>query len=218
MKKKVRRIILTGALAALALLSACSGKTSPEPEQKELYIEQAVLSDEEQKLQELLGLGKHHWIYDFSLDDTVKSVQLNTYELQDGHWLRIAGGGGQAFTGPDGRIALSSQKIKEGLRVAVQGADGTSVTTYFTGNETEEAAMGSAASRLSGRQTVVYEEEIPLAIQIVTSKREIHSYMVEYFFEPERYEPYDYEHVYAITVRFSQKEVKGLEEAETKAE
>ena len=47
-------------------------------------------------------------------------------------------------------------------------------------------------------------------IQIITSKNEVHSYVVDYFFQPEEYEKYDYEYVYAITVLFSQKPVSEL--------
>ena len=41
-------------------------------------------------------------------------------------------------------------------------------------------------------------------------KRQVHSYVVDYFFQPEEYEKYDYEYVYAITVLFSQKPVSEL--------
>lgn len=37
----------------------------------------------------------------------------------------------------------------------------------------------------------------------MTAKDEVTSYNVEYFEHPEKYEKYGYEHVYAITVRFS---------------
>ena len=57
----------------------------------------------------------------------------------------------------------------------------------------------------------VYEEEIPLAVQIITSKNEVVSYQVDYFNSPEEYEKYGYEGVFAITVRFSQKTVGELD-------
>lgn len=46
--------------------------------------------------------------------------------------------------------------------------------------------------------------------QITKDKNEVHSYVVDYFFQPEEYEKYDYEYVYAITVLFSQKPVSEL--------
>ena len=61
---------------------------------------------------------------------------------------------------------------------------------------------------LSEKKEIVYEEEIPLAIQIATSKNEISSYVVDYFYQPEEYEKFDYEHVYAITVEFSQNTIE----------
>ena len=70
--------------------------------------------------------------------------------------------------------------------------------------------MGWATSTLTDKTEIAYDQEIPLVIQIITSKNEVHSYMVDYFFQPEEYEKYDYEHVYAITVLFSQKTVNKL--------
>ena len=70
--------------------------------------------------------------------------------------------------------------------------------------------MGSATSTLADRSDIAYEQEIPLVIQIITSKNEIHSYDVSYFEHPEEYT--EYEHVYAVTVRFSQKTVSELSE------
>lgn len=62
-----------------------------------------------------------------------------------------------------------------------------------------------ATSLLSRQEEIRYEEEIPLAIQIVTTKNEIRSFDTSYFFHPEEYEQYGYDHVYAVTVLFSQK-------------
>ena len=55
------------------------------------------------------------------------------------------------------------------------------------------------------------EEEIPLAVQIITSKNEVVSYQVDYFHSPEEYEKLGYEGVFAITIRFSQKTVAELD-------
>ena len=83
-------------------------------------------------------------------------------------------------------------------------------TSYFKESENDITGMGYATSVLSDKQEIVYDQEIPLVIQIITSKNEVHSYVVDYFFQPEEYEKYDYEYVYAITVLFSQKPVSEL--------
>ena len=172
-------------------LSACA-----ENNLDRMYIEEAQLTEEEKNIAELLGLNQEYRLYDFSIDDTVKSMQINIYELIDGEWHIIAGGGGQAFEDSEGRIALGFDNVADGLRIAVQSE--------------HNSGMGYATSTLSDKQKIVYDQEIPLVIQIITSKNEVHSYVVDYFFQPEEYEKYDYEYVYAITVLFSQKPVSEL--------
>ncbi len=81
-------------------LSACTEKS---PDQ--MYIEEAQLTEEEKAIAELLGLNQDYRLFDFEVDDTVKSMQINTYELTDGQWHMIAGGGGQAFEDSEGRLA-----------------------------------------------------------------------------------------------------------------
>ena len=63
--------------------------------------------------------------------------------------------------------------------------------------------MSRTTALLSSRTEIVYEREIPIAVQINTTKNEVSSYDPEYFFQPEEYEKFGYEHVYALTVMFS---------------
>ena len=182
-------------------LSACA-----ENNLDRMYIEEAQLTEEEKNIAELLGLNQEYCLYDFSIDDTVKSMQINIYELIDGEWHIIAGGGGQAFEDSEGRLALGFDNVADGLRIAVQSEHNSGSTSYFKESKNDITGMGYATSTLSDKQKIVYDQEIPLVIQIITSKNEVHSYVVDYFFQPEEYEKYDYEYVYAITVLFSQKQ------------
>lgn len=200
-----RVLSLLMCVALIFSLGACA-----ENNPKQMYIEAAQLTEEEQNIAELLGLNQEHRIYDFSLDNTVKSMQINTYELIDGEWNLVSGGGGQAFEDLDGRLALGFENIGDGLRIAVQSEHNGGSTSYFKEIKNDITGMGLNTSVLTSQKEIVYEEEIPLAIQIITSKNEVHSYMVDYFFQPEEYEKYDYEYVYAITVLFSQKSVSEL--------
>ncbi len=186
-------------------LSACA-----ENKPSQMYIEKAQLTKEEENIAELLGLNQEHLLYDFSIDDTVKSMQINTYELIDGEWHIVAGGGGQTFEDSEGRLALGFDNIADGLRIATQSEHNNGSTSYFKESKNDIAGMGYATSTLTDKREIVYDQEIPLVVQIITSKNEVHSYMVDYFFQPEEYEKYDYEYVYAITILFSQKEVNEL--------
>ncbi len=188
-------------------LSACTEKS-----QDQMYIEEAQLTEEEKAIAELLGLNQDYRLFDFEVDDTVKSLQINTYELTDGQWHMIAGGGGQAFEDSEGRLALGFHNLSEGLRISIQSEHHNGSTSYFKESGTELSGMSRTTSVLSGKREIAYDQEIPLVIQIITSKNEVHSYAVDYFFQPEEYEKYDYEHVYAITVLFSQKAAGELAE------
>ena len=78
-------------------------------------------------------------------------------------------------------------------------------------NEDLEEIGGYATSILSEKTEFEYEEEIPLAVQVITSSNNVVSYQVDYFNSPEEYEKLGYEGVFAITICFSQKTVAELD-------
>ena len=190
-------------LALLALvLSGCTAKAAPE-----MYIEPARLSEEEEAVAKLLGADMGQYLFDVALDGTAKTVRVNTYELADGQWALLTGGGGMAVKEgvKEGRMAFGFEDLRGEYREALQfGKDFTAVS-YGSPEEKEIGeGLGRTTSFLSDRTEIVYGEEIPIAIQIHTAKNEVTSYNVEYFFQPEEYEKFGYEHVYALTVMFSQ--------------
>lgn len=202
--KKVMTIII--AIVFVLSLVACRDKT----QKPAMYLEKAKLSEQEENIAKLLGANSDQHIYDFMLDDTVQSVQVNTYELIEGTWKFVSGGGGQAFSDEKGRLALDFENLAEGLRVALQSEHNSGSSKYSTESTEEFEGMGRATSILSDLTEIVYEKEIPLIIQILTTKNTISSYNVDYFYSPDEYEKHGYEHVYAITIRFSQKTVNEL--------
>jgi hypothetical protein len=179
---------------------ACTGASS-----QKMYIEPARLTEEEKRIAELLGLNQAYRIYDFHVDETVKAMRVNAYEWIDGEWKIMMGGGGRAFSDSEGRLALGCENIADELRIAVQSEHENSAVSYSSEAAEDTAGLGHTSSSFSGKEEIGYEREIPLLIQIVTSKNEVRSYSTDYFFQPEEYEKYGYEHVYAVTVLFSQK-------------
>ena len=98
------------------------------------------------------------------------------------------------------------------MRITIQSEHTGGATEYKSGcNEDLKEIGGFATSILSEKKEFVYEEEIPLVIQIITSKNAISSYQVDYFDSPKEYEKLGYEGVFAITIRFSQKTVAELD-------
>ena len=203
-------IVLVLAIVGMIGMIGCS---DTEKTAVKMYIEPAQLTEEEEKIAELLGLNTQQKIYDFVLDETVQSIQVNTYRLIDGEWKLETGGGGQAFSDVEGRIALSFERLDKGLRIAIQSEHTDGSTEFKNESNGDLNEIGSfATSVLSEKTEFVYEEEIPLAVQIITSKNEVVSYQVDYFNSPEEYEKFGYEGVFAITIRFSQKTVAELDE------
>lgn len=205
--KKLMVIVL--AIVGMLSMAGCADK---EKNEEKMYIEPAQLTEEEEEIASLLGLNTEQRIYDFTLDESVQSIQVNTYRLMDGEWKLETGGGGQAFSDTTGRIALGFERLDEGNRIAIQSEHTDGSTEYKSERNEDLNEIGSfATSVLSGKAEVVYEKEIPLAVQIITSKNEVVSYRVDYFHSPEEYEKLGYEGVFAITVRFSQKTVAELD-------
>ena len=112
---------------------------------------------------------------------------MNTYELKDGKWALISGDGGSKFEDIEGRIALSTEDIAKEVRIAIQGESNRGSVSYQMEVSKTQENMGRATSYLMNTEEIVYEQEIPLVVQIQTSKNSISSYDVEYFYKPEEY-------------------------------
>lgn len=195
----MKRLSVLFVLLAL-LLSACSDGAAPA-----MYIQPAELTKEEEAVAKLLGLDTDQHLFDVVLDGTAKAVSIRTYELVDGSWELLSGSGGMSLkeNAAKGRMAFGFEDLRGKLREAIQfGEDFTAVT--YRSPEEKALTLGRATAFLSNRTEIVYDQEIPLAVQVSTSKDGVVSYDPEYFFHPEEYAKHGYEHVCALTVTFSQ--------------
>lgn len=150
-------------------------------------------------------------LYDFKVDDTIHSIQVNSYQLIDGKW-KMESGGGRVFDEKSGRLALGFDNLAEGLRVAFQSEKHNGADQYETELQEKEKSFSRATTSLRNKIFVEYEKEIPLVIQVFTSKNEIRTLALDDFYTPERYVEEDYDYVYAIAVTFSQKTVNELDQ------
>ena len=188
--------------ALVALLCGCGANAAPA-----MYIQPAELNEEEEAVAKLLGADTDQHLFDVVLDGTAKTVGVNTYVLADGQWELVTGGGGMALKEgvKEGRMAFGFEDLRGECREALQFGKDTTAVKYGSPEELDNPeGMGRTTSLLSNRTEIVYGREIPIAIQINTAKNEVLSYDPEYFFQPEEYEKFGYEHVYALTVTFSQ--------------
>lgn len=206
--KKV--LFLLTILLLVVTLCGCDNEKNKE-DTTNMYIDVAMLTEEEKAIIDLTGGNNTQHIFDFSLDENVKSMYINTYQLVDGEWKSINNRSSRAFSDIKGRLAIDFKNGFEDLKISIQSehSNGSFSNTSDVEND-KYKGMGVSTSLLANKTKIVYEKEIPLAIQIITSKNEVSSYIVEYFEKPEEYEKLDYEYVYAMTVMFSQKELQDL--------
>ncbi len=201
---------LASIFAVIAILCSMTACASSQTSEKEMYIQKAELSEEEQSILAFVGSEKPPYILDFLVDDTVQSLQINTYELQGNQWKMISGGGGTQMNETKSRMAFTFDNIGLGLRI---GVEHKGFNSYQAENDFDFAGLSTTTSYLTDRTTIEYEKEFPLVIQIHTSKDTISSLNPEYaFYEPQAYADKEYEKVYAITCLFSQKTVTELSE------
>ena len=207
MRLKRFAALALAALTALALCG-CGGDKEDKSGHADISVYPAKLSAEETALTELLDVGMNsHRMFDFQMGSEtqgVQSVMLRAYELVDGDWADIAT---QVYPFSDaaGRIALTFGKMPDGVRAAVQGESGTNSSSFAPVVEGDASAMTYATSVLTESPSVGFDEEVPLVLQVATSKSEFSTYNVEYFGMPRELAKHDFDHVYAVTVTFSQK-------------
>lgn len=209
MTKKSTSILLL--ILGLMLCSGCSAAKMGQDN----YIERAELTQKEAQLVDLLGNNGEVTIYDFRVDEKVETLEITAYELVDGTWVPNLGSGMQGLEKGSGRIALRFPVIagKSGeISVAIQtdGETGGFKSELTMGELEETDGMAAATSALNERREIVYDTEIPLAVQIRSGKNRVESLNVEYFHKPEEYAKHEYEHVYAVTVCFSEKTMEEL--------
>lgn len=197
-------------LLSLLLCLALAGSLTACRKSSSMYIEPAKLTEDEENIAKLVGFDAQNPIYDFRLDDTVESMGLYAYELVDGAWKPVFFGGGRQFIDSKGRLALGFDNIEDGIRISLQSEHHSGSQGYERDNKQDAAGTSRATDVLEERKEFVYDQEIPLVIQIHTSKNEIRTGCVDYFFEPEFFEGYGYDSVYAVTILFSQKPASEL--------
>ncbi|WP_325199613.1 hypothetical protein [Oscillibacter sp.] len=185
----------------LALLAGCSAEAAPA-----MYIEPAKLDEKEEAVAQLLGADRDQHLYDVVLDGTAKKVRTVVYELEDGEWhARSAGNMALKEGEKKARMAFGFEDLRGEYREAVQFEKDFSAIKHGSPEELDNPeGMSRTTALLSNRTEIIYGQEVPLAVQVYTTKNEVTSYDPEYFFHPEEYESLGYEHVYALTVMFSQ--------------
>ncbi len=202
--------------AALALSLAGCGINEDKNKDKDgdMTIQPAQLTEEETALLDLLAINTENYrIFDFRLKENsgVQSMRLAVYELREGEWASVSQAD-RAFTDSEGRIAFTVGRVTDGVTTAVQSASGSGSNTYTPIPGDDVSGMAFATSKLSGATAIELDQEIPLMLQVATAKSEFTTYEVDYFGMPRELAKHGYEHVYAVTVTFSEKTPAQLDQ------
>ena len=218
MGRKRYAALFLAALMVLALTACGADKDKDKEKEGGMTIAPAQLTEEESALVNLLGvdLGTYR-IFDFQVEGA-KSFQIDSYELVGNDWNPV--NIGQSTFEPEGtgRIALRFGKMTEGVLIRYQGADGHGGSGFSMLAQPDETGLTFATSALDGPAAVELDAEIPLVLQVASSKGEFSTYGVGYFGMPRELAKNGYEHVYAITVMFSQKPISQLSQDAPSAE
>ena len=188
----MKKLLLVFTLC-LVLLTGCDKKEEP------MTFFPASFTQKEADLLSLLGKENDQYIYDFILDKDVKNMDIVVWKLDGKEWAEHHSMSRQ-FVDEKGRLSFEFDNISEGIRIALQSKNNSGHTNFE--GEKKPYRMAVATSFLENTSTIEYGKEIPVAVQIATSKNMVTSYGVEYFHTPEEYAKLNYEEVYAVTVKF----------------
>jgi len=194
------------ALVLITLSFTITGCGDRQSSKAAMQIEPAKLTEQESQIVQLVQ-GDHHALFDYVINSDVKSVSVVCYKLdENGKWV-VNSEGNFPLNDTSGRMALSFEKLGDGFRIAVQEGANMTANENKSGEKIDTEGMSSAVSYASA-ESIEYEKEIPLAIQMFTSKNEIFSCGVGYFNNPEEYQKREYDDVYVIVAKFSRNELR----------
>lgn len=195
----MKKIIALMMIVTIVLgMTACGGTG--------MTISKAELNDDEQAIVKLLKNNKETSILDYKVDDTVKSMTINVQELdKNGKWKNVSEGGGFGMSEnedrADGRIAIAFRALPDSLYTAFNGST-------LNGTDKEPSKnMAYVTVLLEEPMEIEYGKPVPVALQMMSKNDSIASSDLGDYYDTKKLTKKKYDHVYAVTVTFSQKEL-----------
>lgn len=198
MKRKAWIIVLC--IEVLIVLVACLilwqiNQEKPFFQQKPaMYIEPA----EAQPLHQ----ASFNQTYNFRMDDKLKSVAMEVWELVDGQWT-VLGGGRIGASTKEGQFTLAFNYLPEGVTYSVSSASFSYSINKDFAADFDPAGSAMYTTMLTQLQEIAYETPIPMAMQLFTTNRNTQYIGVDFFHQPELIAAEGHDHVYAVTLTFS---------------
>lgn len=165
-----------------------------------MFVSKGKLSNDELSTAEFLGVEEELYIIDYNVNDTIKSLTVNLYELIDKQW-EVMSISTQELINNSARIAFSFDNLGLEYKYMVE-EDGT--MHYKNSEPFNFESTAIATSYLTEKTAIEIDKEIPLIIQVHSLKDNVSSYIPALgFFETHKYAIQDDEKVYAITIVFN---------------
>lgn len=187
----------------LLALGGCGKEKTPDT-----FVAKAALTDQEKKIVALLD-GKPDCIFDYQADKAIKTIRVNLYKLDErGEWGLVSSLS-ELETAEKGRIALKFANLASGVRIGVHGQQKDEkkeekiYSIEIPPGQIRTADLSWVSVSLSDPVALEYDKEIPLVVEVFSSKSGPISASLNYFNEPGRFAEKGYDHVYALTVQFS---------------
>lgn len=190
-------ISITFIIMIFPVLIGCS-KVS---QTKDMQIQSLETTKEESDVLNLLCSNLDYKIYEYKINDKIKTVTIKYYKLNsEGKWDNL---NNLIDNNPSsGKLSISKSRVNEQMEFSIQKEDGVTETT--ASEITSNKKFTSTSITWNESSNIELEKEIPLMVEVRTNSDTIERIDINNFNEPEKVK--NYENVFAITVTFSEKE------------
>lgn len=184
----MKRFLFLMLLCATLLLTGCA-------EQKPaMYLEPVDAQP--------LHQSSFNQTYNFRMDDALKSVVMEVWELKDGQWTDF-GGGRIGASLKEGQFTLAFDHLPKAVTYSASGASYTYTINKDFAVDFDPAGSALYTTLNTQLQEITYETPIPMAIQMFTTNPSPQHIGVDFFHQPEKLASEGHDHVYAVTLTFS---------------
>lgn len=168
---------------------------------KDMQIQSLETTKEESDVLNLLCSNLDYKIYEYKINDKIKTVTIKYYKLNsEGKWDNL---NNLIDNNPSsGKLSISKSRVNEQMEFSIQKEDGVTETT--APEITSNKKFTSTSITWNESSNIELEKEISLMVEVRTNSDTIEGIDINNFNEPEKVK--NYENVFATTVTFSEKE------------
>lgn len=201
-----KRLIAAAILIFALALTGCNAQLL----KGSMTISQAKLTKQESLLKSLIQESSGGLVFDYTVGSEAKTVSIACFKLdENGKWVTYSDWSNYPVEQTTGRIAVTFDNLGNGMRSASQTGDSIYASENSTVTNTpvnSDEGMGSGLSYAS-TEKIEYEKEVPLAMQVFTTKDEINACDVSFFYDTKELLDRGYSEVYVVVAKFSKHEL-----------